>query len=68
MSKIKQITINLPLATKTYTVGYDGVSEIEDANIEYSDSIHWYYRIKDSEGRLIAEIINSPVEVEYERN
>jgi hypothetical protein len=61
-NKIKSITIVNQQGTKSYYASER--IEITDETIEYIDAIDWIYEVK-QDGKLLAKIINCPVEIEY---
>jgi hypothetical protein len=60
--KIQSITIVNQQGTKSYYASEH--IEIINKTIEYPDAIEWYYEVK-QDGKLLAEIINCPVNIEY---
>ena len=69
MSRIKSIQV---VGGNSYHLGDNRyghslpIGEIKDKSIEYPDHIYFIYQIFNTDGELMAELINCPVEVEYE--
>ena len=61
--EIKKVTIIIQSGTREYTVGYNGITEIQQIPSE-KDFIFYVIGKKG----IIAKIINCPVEVRYEPN
>jgi hypothetical protein len=67
MQKIKSIQIQNNFNNgKLYEVGKNGVFEILDKSVEYTDSINFIYFIKNKDEKLISCIENCPVLIEYD--
>ena len=62
---IKQITIIRGSGVKQYQVGCDGVERIEDNSMQWENSIDFIFKVYGRENKLIAEIINCPVDIKY---
>ena len=62
---IKKITIVTWTWVKVFEVWIDDVTEIANNWIEYEDTIHYIYTIKDSWENIVAQIENCPVVLEY---
>ena len=63
--KIKSITIVSNCGVRRRTVGQDGVVKIICNNIEYENSIDFVYDVVGKNNKLLHQIINCPVDVEY---
>ncbi|MBK3516692.1 hypothetical protein [Carboxylicivirga marina] len=65
MCKIKSVISINQQGTKSFTVGYGGVTEIKDASLEYENGIHIQFDAYDKDGRLMGSFINGALSVEY---
>jgi len=70
-SKIKTITVVIPREAYSYQVGhmYNGLilEKIEDKTLEFPDSMEIIYMGFTLDGDRVFELINVPVDVEYEK-
>lgn len=55
---------NLPYR---FTVGVAGVKEIRNCSEEYENGVFVMYRVLGEDEKLIAELINCPVMVKYDK-
>ena len=69
-TKIKSLTIINQQGSKSYFVGdsYDGLllQRIEDKSVEYPDAIETIYMGFTQNGDIVFEVINAPIEVQYQ--
>ena len=69
-TKIKSVTVVNLEGTRAYHVGetYNGLllDRIEDKSLEFSDSVTIIYTGLMADGFIVFEVINAPVNVEYE--
>ena len=64
--KIKSIIVVTNMNNSDIEVGVDSVARIENASLEFEDSIVIRYLIYDKDDNLLRELINCPVDVRYE--
>ncbi len=67
MAKIKSVTVITNELFSQTSVGLNGVAEIKDETKEWEDGIDFIYSVYDKEGKLLEQIINCPVQIEYAR-
>ena len=69
-SKIRSITIVSQQGTRSYYVGseYNGLllDNIQDKSMEYPDSMQFIYMGFTADNDTVFEVINAPIDVEYE--
>lgn len=63
--EIKKITIVNMNWIKEYEVWEKDIEDINDVSIEYENSLHLLYEIKDTWWNTVARIENCPVIIEY---
>jgi hypothetical protein len=70
-SKIRSVTIVNHQGTRCYHVGGDynglGLDRIEDKSVEYPDSMVIIYMGFTKNNETVFEVINAPIDVEYEK-
>ena len=63
--KIRCVTSINQQGTKSFEVGFDGVTEIKDNGAEYEDHVYNQFDAYDKDGGLIATFINGALAIDY---
>lgn len=64
-NKIKSVTSINQQGTKSFTVGFGGVTEIKNSSLEYPGHIHIQYDAYDKDGRIVGSFINGALAIDY---